>query len=1185
MKFTLILFLLIYSQFTFSQQCDWRPALSEFASFSSLGGDSTCDPLIRETWARDWKSPCDCIQKKDLYTKLKSKSIQLESQDLLDEVDSQTETLVSEAIRSQFINQLEQSVRLDIYLKKGIISTEGNINNRKLSDDFKINIPKNCRIGKISEVYKEIEKDFSCDKDLLKRRSTLLFGSEKPDKWIQAQMGLMERTVMNQLSEKESNSGMCVPYKSYLSLTSSNPKRLTYLKVAKAFNNDFIGFQRWVQDRSDPIDSAKIVGDYELKKKGTFLETSAPSNSIMKLVEPNGSFNRKISSIKASDLEERLDSSVEEISKSEIDELLKSDPIFERMVRDPKFYKEIVEKDKPETINENDPRIIKLISESQDRSCQSLYGKPDSKEVVQQVQQSKGRGANTGRGSSQDNQQQQTRNLLTKFLCEKDFTKEFVDDKFISNYLSPALRRKYKGINRDEANFAISDFLYCKGSPKKVENDLTIFDVSSLFSKEIPESDSLNNLVNPMLNPKSDLRLNNEPISKGNKHYQFNTQVCKHIPSECKVSSDNSESSCSISSLSDSIINKMMTAKGVDEILQKEITNLNISDKALRKMLTDSRKLSPEEISTLLVLRQQLPSFQKVKAEGEIKAILGISADVAINEEYYLKNKNSIDSNLAVSQELLKRLGWAKADERSKGLVAKNNLTSEKLTDETSSYFSNYFALGDSSDEERVSLSKKGKPAVGDIGTPGRSIASASSPSGPSSISDTTVNNSGSSTEVIGDNGSTVNNSDTTYKRKSFRPTPKEDVRIVETVTPVEVKPDPLKKEDVKVTTEEPKNEVTIKPKSKLESSQLVLTSNSDSSYPDTSRFFNGSNNSVYRPKDKPKDTSSEEQELKRLQDRLDSLNGLADELGKSREDIDSNSRMDEIKRLTDEIKSITNNKKNIDKINNIRNRANSIVSDRRNSDSSSGFNGFSDNFYNGPNNNSGSSSEFNPYDPMDRGTSGRREPIEANSEKPKDDSESSASAAPITNKGAGKEGATGGSGTLAADGGPGGGGVSSGKTLKTRGRYPATDNNEEDPDDLCGFNQQMDCIFEYASIYNIPFKFPSLQKFIEYLQIHGRSFKAIEVIKRRGKPTRYIIHEFEPDQYLTREQKEKNYAIIKKMLKNYSANYKKLSEIAGKYIVVNKTEISKQDAKLMQKIILRYADLNKLIDRRLRED
>lgn len=1178
MKFIIFLFFIFQAQITYSQQCDWRPALAEFASFSSLDGDSTCDPLIRETWAEGWKSPCDCVQKKDLYTKLKSKSIQIEGKELLEEVESQSEILVAEAIRSQFINQLEQSVRLDIYLKKGIISTTGNINNELLSDDtykdFKVNIPLNCRIGKLSEAFKEALDSTSCNKDLLNKRSMLLFGSSNPDNWIKGHLGLMERTVMNELSEKESSSGMCVPYKSFLALSSTNPKRLTYLKVAKAFSNDFVGFQRWVQDRSDPFDSTRIVGDSELSKKGSFLETNSSKDSIMKLVERNGTFNRKISSLQASDLERSVDSSLEDISKADIDALFKTDPIFERMVRDPQFYKSIVEKEKPENINENDPRIIKLISQSQDRSCQALYGSEQVDSDIKQVGQ-KGRGAKGGRGSGQATDSK-SKNILTKFLCDKDFSKDFVDDKFISNYLSPALRKKFKGISKDDANFAISDYLYCKGNTKNLENDLTIFDISNIYSNKIPESDSLNNLVNPLLNPKSDLRSNNEPLAKGNKHYQFNTQVCKHIPVDCKVSSDSSSESCSFTKISESIILKMTSAKNLDDVLTKEITNTLINDKALRKILVESGKLSPEEINTLLILRQQLPTFQKIKAEGEFKSIMGLPSDTAINEDYYLKNKDLITKNPLVSKDLLTRIGWYQNAPGLNSNLAISKLKGESIDDDTSSYFSNYFALADKSDEQRVARVQKSSNGNSASNSPGRSISS-TDPANPSSstITDNGATAGSNSTSSV----DSVTGNENVYKRKSFKPVPKEEGRIADTVIPQEIKPEVTKKEQSSDAISSEKVEPT-KTTKKIENSQIVLTSSSDTS--DTSRFFNGSNNGVYRPKDKQFDqNNNDEQELKKLQDRLDELNGLADELGKSRGEVEDTTRMDEIKKLTDEIRTITN-KNNISKINNIRNRANSIISDRRNG-SNSNFSSNSNNFSNSSSRDSISGSELNPYDPMDRGTSGRREP-EVDEELKDSIVDSSTNASSTsTSKADPKTEGPGGASLTATNNSTGSGGSSKG--VKGRGRYPATENNEEDPDDLCGFDQEMNCIFEHASIYNIPSKFPSLKKFIEYLQIQGRSFKAIEVIKRRGKSTRYVIHEFEPGANLTKEQKIKNYGIIKKMLKNYSTNYKKLSEIAGLYVVTNKTEISKQEAKAMQKYILRYADLNKLIDRRLRED
>lgn len=230
-------------------------------------------------------------------------------------------------------------------------------------------------------------------------------------------------------------------------------------------------------------------------------------------------------------------------------------------------------------------------------------------------------------------------------------------------------------------------------------------------------------------------------------------------------------------------------------------------------------------------------------------------------------------------------------------------------------------------------------------------------------------------------------------------------------------------------------------------------------------------------------------------------------------------------------------------------------------------------------NNNDNRRDGFNPRDPFKRAET-KREVT------PEHMDELDPSGSPVASRGGkGKTEKGKGGGLALSSGGDSDGGGLAGLGLRPiKKRNPASDSDEVEPEEVCGFeDQELNCIFEHSEIF-VRYKKRQIHSLVEGLLLHGHTFKTIEIIKNRDPslPNKYIVHVFEPDKNLSKEEKVKQLELIKKMLLDYKKNYNFLKAIAGKVVKTRSIEINKKDAFTILKHTLKRADVDKLIKRRL---
>jgi len=410
-----LLILIFIPLSSYSQDCSSVLPSTPLDSLKLFSEGSECNPLHESTWEKGWKTPCDCINKKDVLTKMKAKDSQAEYGALLSKINSSMELRVSESIKNQLYTQVEQSLRLDLYLKKGIVSTSQFSNG---NTEGAVKLPSNCRITKVNDLINEIKeksqnKKLSCNQSILDKRLKLLFGKDGFEGWYNSKYNSLENTISNKLDENDKKNGLCIPYKSYLSLSNNNHLRKTYLKIIKAFKNDHAAFQKWAKNRENPYDTKDVIANYVINNKKL---QEPPRIKGMGLVS-SGAINIDplLKKEEADSLKNDLYSGVDAIDKDDINQLIKTDPVFERLVRDDEFFNEITKRD-DKNISENDPEIIKLITNSQDKSCKDLYGSGVKDEEVATTAPVSGKGR-----QSKSNNSESKQNLMTQFLCKEDF--------------------------------------------------------------------------------------------------------------------------------------------------------------------------------------------------------------------------------------------------------------------------------------------------------------------------------------------------------------------------------------------------------------------------------------------------------------------------------------------------------------------------------------------------------------------------------------------------------------------------------------------------------------------------------------------------------------------------------------------------------------------------------------------
>lgn len=1170
--------------------------------FETIGGNK-CDPLDQYTWDDGWKSPCDCINKKDLSSKLQSAQSLDNSSQVYSKISKHLEIRVAEAIRTQIYNQLEQNLRLDIFLKKGFITTD-QINDS--SNPNSIKIPTSCRVDKIGELISNLgstntARKSQCDPTVMERRLKLLFYGQDFKSWKDSNNKLVTKTVMNQIDESDKKQGICIPYKSFLSLSNVNPLRATYLQVAKAFGSDFNGFQDWVNNRSQPYDSKHIVSRHMLKDSKKITETKHPG-SALQFLEKSFDNNQMTKKVEADKLEYDLKSGIDAVTKSDILQLLKTDPVFERMVKDPVFYGEIQAKD-VDKVSENDPRVIKLMAESLNRSCDDLYGGSPN------INLEKSNDTSIGRESVDSKNKQSQKNMLTKYLCDEDYPKDFVDPRLIKEDLTNRLQSRLKLANKDDTELALTDYLYCKGDRVNTEGQ---WDLTSNLSLEIPKNVKNSNFLNMTLNPPSDIRT--QGIAAGKSAFKdFNNSVCKYLPDSCKEGSE-FKRTCTSTFFSQKVLNDIISSKEdktkegqdlVHNTLMSESTDSKISDKEFKQNLISSKRFTTDEINTLLILRQQTPLIQRSRAADDMRISLDLDKGTKLTGQMFQ------DERIPKSQ----RKRFFNPIEQGKN---DNLVQEEDINDETSSYFSNYFSLASSDDENNLKNYTASTLASGDgANTPTITVSSGQALDKGEVVSgkqedvigkkeEVTRKPVEGSSNIITANDIPVANAPKKYKRKTFV----EETKLVADDRPEEKPPVtslPVKETPPATVNDDPKKE---DPDAKVAAKKVEKPAVDDEPKGDTLKQVTLSNgkrqNSSYVPSfnttgQKKKESlinnkigsSDEQKKITDLQKQIDGLDKLADQMEKARNSDEFSSKKSELDDLKDELEREKVNAKNRQKISNIQNAVRNYTNNKSNNENYSLGNP------NATSTNTNTNNSINyadPYDPMGRVATGRTVKDDevdatANAGEAQAPGRSSASTTSNTNDAGG---ASGGSGGLASSSGASGAvGGTSGATsgAGSRGtRYPTDSNGENDPDDVCGYDQELNCYFEHQStnedsgsaVYA-----PNLSYFIESLGLYGKSFKTVEVYqykKNNKKSRKYFVHYLEAGENLSAEDKALIYKKSLYLLKDYKANRKALKEISKKYVEVRKVEIPVSEAKEISRITLKLKDLIKLSDRRARQ-
>ncbi len=888
------------------------------------------------------------------------------------------------------------------------------------------------------------------------------------------------------------------------------------------------------------------------------------------------------------------------------------------MVKDPEFYSLVIKQD-PGKFDENDPALLKGMIDSQNKQCVRLYGgeaKITKAELPTPTSGARGGGRGGSRAVAEARpiaKESEDENLLSKFLCEEDFPKKFVDPDTIKNILAPDLKEEaeIKGLKHTEA--IITKWAYCSGDNVTELPDGGVTIDLGLKSEEPEPLPPLSKFLNLSLNPRSDLdSLGDKKISKDNDYAKFNNSVCNFVPEKCKdLNASYADFDCSTSNMAANTAKNLVNLAGKGQAdLMAKFDDLKVTDKELRSSLRGAGKFTEDQIDAILLLRNQTTQAKLARAKNDLKNLLS-KRSPPVDMDEYIKLKGGLDNVLSepgIPKELKRRIRDADMG------YLRDNVYSESLEDQKSSLFSNYFALGN--DQDRAALDGRGGlPTSGNLGTnnppsnsttpdSGRAIAS----TGNASTGNTSSVSSGSNRPTTQDEEAPI------YKRRTFKnfqePTyTSTDIPAVRSLIETEpAKPEPAKPAEKPAEAAKPQPNEPAKKVGSAEEAKPVDTVTTNQLVSETTQVVrpkgqdsnNSSNNGIVLSGSgggaggssggKKSEGDGDNLTTRQLEDRLKKLNEMVEDKARSNSGgvngQDGSSASSEINELKDQI---AQEKRRI--ANSIRNNAYSDASSR----TGSGGNSFGSNGYNsdsfsrnnsGANNKADNGNQANAYDPLDRATTGRRDikdVKEVNNSATEAEDENAAGAGGTGSSKTPKKALVGSSGTTK------GGAVGAGALgemvngdIRKGSRYPAQENGENDPDDICGYEQEMACYFEFASIDVLS---PSLQRFVEYLQLQGRSFKALEVYKYKNKkqPTRYFVHVYEPAKNMTVEEKKALYEKVKKLSLDYKKNRVELKRIASEVVEVNKIEISKQEVKDLSKNILRLPDLNKLSARRAR--
>jgi len=1062
MNFFILLILFFHPFSASAVECINTQSGDQLDSLYTDWNGVNCNPLIKETWAPNWKSPCECLSNKDKASKMKTsfnlfKSLNKDEQKLI--LDSFLIEKHAKKLRAQIDGMFNDSLRLDVLLKEGVINDTNN--------SFMPGLCRLDRLNEIASIVKNSDNSALCNQNTLKERMKLLFGKDEISDFIKDQNQNFKWASRNKLNPKDKEEGMCLPKKSFQSMNAHSPLFKSYLSVAFKFK-DYDKFILWANDRSRSTD----VFDILKKRKSTIKVTKGAPIGSMKSPKMLGStlpaFNGNL------DIMNDDTNDILEISDNDIKELLSSDPIFNMMTKDKSFFEDITSGKfgDENSLYRNNQDILTRIAESQNKTCDDFFAikKPEST-----GNQSRNRGRATASTTTQ-----LPKNPIINFLCNENIADDLINSDSLNTVLIPKFMNDYH-LSKDEATDALTEFAVCKSSTNTQinPNGFTFSPKSNYSDNNFFADNQINTILNFNINQDQDTgKLTETPYGK------FNKAICKYVDNDCK-NIDNTvvNLNCSISNISSGVINGILNSKSdisnTDEF-RKKIFDPNINDKDISSELQQTLKFSNEEISAILKLRKQLPDYKFKVAKDDLKRDLlsrtpsPIDTNTTIDD--YINKIGGIDKIItdpAVPNEIKNRLV------NFKNKYASENIYPEIVDGRNSSYFSNYFALADKDDAMSVGGADTTVPTTVTTQTTTTPTNTTNQPtsgdvSGPTPV----IINTGAGTSPP-----------PTYSRKSF------DNDEISTIPPTDVTTTPISDKNIasgpvidSTTTPQPNKPTddknTTKPKSPViggSTNGLSLSSSSQTNTEDNTGLFRS--RPIERTINNDNNSNSNEEilnsRLHGLQDRLDSLNKQISKNKATQEGEFVDRLQDEKKALENQIRSIKNNGRRI-------------------------ANNYKDNSGQQFNNNSDNSHIFNnPYTPPINNNSGYNRGEEFNGEKAQNklddgseafDPENTNTASASNAKGKGKDGKI----ALSSDKGAG----SSASKLNSNGSDSSLENLDgisRAVGEKCGFGAVVKCIFQHSIFYD-PDDPDRFHFMIANLRLEGRKFYTLMKVRKSKK-------------------------------------------------------------------------------------
>lgn len=1086
-----------------------------------------CDPLDEKSLSdNNLKSPCECLKKGEKWGRIKEAIFKHNRDKRSDSIQALLEKKVADVIRSQIDNGFDQSLRMDTLLKQGGVDI--------YAEGTKNSFPKNCRASKIGEVIAEALKKGECSKEVYDKRLKAFLGdSQNIDEYLEKRKTVYSNAAMNTLSSNDRARGMCIPYKTFQSLNNQNPLRKTYLSLARAYSipsscpKNVSNCDQYIKDES--FKAFKKFQDWASSRKDGYNSLYIPNQSVAGSARSERpGLLRRITEEANQTMDTK--SGIESIDREGVLHLIKTDPVFERMIKDPEFYLKVSTGafGGPDNFRESDPELVNSMMRSQDKQCQKLYGTSASTKDIPSASDSASQRTGVNKAVNKINNTSE-KNILTQFLCNEDFPKKFISKDSIRNILAPELKREanINGIKHTEA--IVAKWAYCSEDDVREGKDGS-FEI--VFGGEEKGTDGeiqpLSKFLNLSLNPKSDLE--SSESSADNEYEKFNNEICKSVDDKCKNPNPSYvDYDCSTSNIAKDVTLKMLSSTfGAERAaeLNKKFNDPNVSDKELRQEMIGQRTLGEDKTlvdkaTTLILLRNQSVQAKSMRATAELKAALGIPGEKNIDD--YFKEHGGRDAVLGkVPPNIKERFEDAKNGYR------QDNISREAFDDRRSSYFTNYYVLADSKAELSATegIKNNSNPNSG-TGIGGGTFPGASGPI---------------STRGEGDNG-TINNGQVAtgnspiYQRRSFESSDTTPVTPPGngTITPTPPKtPLPPPKRDITdtKTPEAPKVVPDKAPKAKealanIDTQRPAPGNTSNSNFGFTlSQGRDGSSGNDGGGSSSGNDGGSEksaewarlEKLKKELQDKLAKQEKELKDLQNGNGESGEPSEFDkEKKRLTDEINRLEKNKNSNHSSNN-----NFGNNNRNNNDTTWNNNNGNDtpwNNNNSFNNGYGRGEEFDKEKAMKKLDDGSAafDPEKASKEKMANDQAEGkgekgggSAGGGSKGKGAGGKGASGGVSLSELGGGESDGedGSSSGASGRNKKRRAG---GESDVVAKCSTDPILKCIFPNSYFVDTKIK-DRLYTTIYNLKLEGRQFQGLEKVRRskRVTKTQYYLYTYD---------------------------------------------------------------------------